>query len=168
MNPLKKILDIILAVIIMIFSISIYMSQKVESITTMQTMDLTESFVSNIQEQGELTQQAYESYVSSLKELNSSITIDITHNKNIFEPLYDVDGGKYKFTGSIAEYTESIYSYELLRILYESKDKTYYLNKDDYITVEINSFNKTLAASILPLGKEAMKISCGGRIRNIK
>lgn len=151
MNVYHRVIDIIVAIIILFLVPSIYFMQKSDQLAQSIAYDNTKSFANQIETYGYLSKEMYEDYIKSLSFIDAFYEVHIEHTETIHEPIYNTSGVSGTetnvFTGDIMSYQRVEYTEELLQCLYD-KQSNYLMGKGDVIKITVvvksNGFFKKL------------------------
>ena len=87
-NVPQKIIDIIIAVLLMFLIPVTYFNIKKDNLIQVNTDRLTTEFVSQVSANGSINRDMYEKYSSDLSATNKLYQVDLTHEQTAFEPEY--------------------------------------------------------------------------------
>lgn len=104
-NVLGKLLDLVIAILIMILFPLLYFGFQSDKITENVTQMNTSNFVDNVSEHGMLTDTMYQVYLTRLSSTNLVYEIEMEHEHLIYEPEY-----RFKTAEEIKEEQNSAYT----------------------------------------------------------
>lgn len=168
MNPLSKIIAIILSVILMFIVPIMYMAQKQDVISQSYVSNETTVFIDNIKNSGYISMEMYMDYIHKIDATNNLYSIEMVHANKIVEPLYDENTGT--FLEDYYIYYVNTYQDKILETLDQGKD--YKFNQGDYISITVVNQTKTIATRLMELfyssdvPDEQILVTYGGMIRD--
>lgn len=104
-NALEKILDYIVAVILMFIIPICYFGIKKDAVIQVNVDKETSGFVELVSAQGYLTRSVYEKYLKDLGETNKLYTVELIHEQTAFEPEY-----KFRTAGEVVDEDEDLWA----------------------------------------------------------
>lgn len=104
-NVPQKIIDIILAVLIMFLIPVAYFSIKKDNLIQVNTDRLTTEFVKQVSANGYIDRDMYEKYISDLADTKKLYQVDLIHEQIAFEPEY-----KLRSTSEVIEENEDLWT----------------------------------------------------------
>lgn len=104
-NVLGKLLDLVIAILIMILFPLLYFAFQSDKITENVAQINTSNFVDNVSEHGMLTETMYQVYLSQLSSTNLVYEIEMEHERLIYEPEY-----RFKTADEIKDEQDSAYT----------------------------------------------------------
>lgn len=143
MNALNKIIDLIIAILLMFVIGTVGISIQQDRLTELYLRIETKEFSDTVRTQGYFTLQMYESFQKRLDAAGLHCTIDIQANRTQYEPEYI----NQVFTGGVMEYQEKFYMDEILAKLQE--DRIYTFAKGDQLDIEVVGNKETLGMAFL-------------------
>lgn len=168
MNPLSKIIAIILSVILMFMAPFMYMAQKQDAISQTYVSNETTAFIDSIKNSGYISMEMYMDYIHKIDATNNLYKIEIVHAQKIVEPLYDDNTGS--FLDDYYTYYVNAYQDKILETLDQGND--YKFNQGDYISIKVVNRTKTIATRLMELfyssdiPDEQILVNYGGMIRD--
>ncbi len=130
-NPLGKVVDIIIAIIVMFFVPFIWTMSKSEQVENTYARSVIDNFAEKVAINGYISSDDYEQLVSELCRVNRRYDIELCHTATVYEPEYS--GGVY--TGNVMEYINKTYTDEILRKM--GNKGAYLMNIGDSFTISI-------------------------------
>lgn len=135
MDSLGKIMDFIVAAIIMLYVPFVWGNSEIIRLTQEKQYELLNSFVADISDKGCISRTGYEAFLERLSDTDKRIITELEH--------------KHKTTVSTAEgqddYWEGYYTEDILNCIYSSE--YYTMSRGDHITVRIKSDNNIITCS---------------------
>lgn len=168
MNPLSKIIAIILSVVLMFIVPMLYMAQKQDVITQSYVSNKTTEFIDSIKNSGYISMEMYMDYIHKIDATNNLYNIEIVHAKKVVEPLYDDNTGEFLEDNYI--YYVNTYQDKILETLDQGVD--YKLSQGDFISIIVVNRTKTIATRLMELfyssdiPEEQIFVTYGGMIRD--
>ena len=168
MNPLSKIIAIILSVILMFIAPLLYMAQKQDVISQSYVSNKTTEFIDSIKNSGYISMQMYMDYINKIDATNNLYNIEIVHAKKVVEPLYNENSGNFLEDNYI--YYVNTYQDKILETLDKGED--YKFSQGDYISITVVNRTKTIATRLMELfyssdvPDEQILVTYGGMIRD--
>lgn len=120
MSSLHRILDILLAVLIMFVAPFLYMNSKLELAESLRCEKLERELENNIEAFGGISLTVYESMQERVESSEPGYCIDLSYSEQVCEPVYTGEGGKKHFTGRVMGYENLVTNDEILSLLYQT------------------------------------------------
>lgn len=139
MNFLGKIFAVILAAVVLFIVPVINYANSNDDIMQSTVYNITTEFVSDVREQGKITQDMYMNFVRELDNTGILYDIELQHKYTSPVPEYD-DTGK---TVSVNEVDNIVYTDEILKSVYETNG-VYVMSKGDDFSVIVTNRDPTL------------------------
>ena len=130
-NPLGKVIDVIIAIIVLFFVPFIWTTVKTEQVENTYARSVIDNFAEKVAINGYISSDDYEQLVSDLYRVRRKYSIEFCHAATVYEPEYS--GGV--FTGNVMEYTDKTYTDEIIRKM-DTKG-AYLMNLGDSFTISI-------------------------------
>ncbi len=168
---MKDAFGAVIAIIITIVSLFMipmqYFADKQDMITQSYVYATVCDFVSDVQLNGYISQDAYNKFSKKLSDTDSRYQISMTHTHDVVYPMFNENGNAIKGTKTIAS---NKYEDDILDDLYDNKG-VYYLEKGDKFSVTVKNTTRTMGQKLNSIftgssTKYAIIATYGGVIRN--
>lgn len=163
-----KMFAVILACVVFFIYPVLVVSQQLDTETQTYVMNKTSRFVDSIRNGGYINLDMMMVFNKQLAATGNIYNIKITHEHKNYIPVYDEDN---KFTGDTKMTYKNTYEDDILDEVYNG-DGEYELTEGDYISVTVNSTNKTMAQKLEGMingmsgDTSAVRVSYGGMVRD--
>ncbi|MBD8523757.1 MULTISPECIES: hypothetical protein [Bacillati] len=146
-NPVSKIVAILLAIVVMIYLPTYNTFEKEEDLAYLMADQAVSDFTDNVRMKGYITPSMYEDFVQRLH-VGSPVLykIEMTHKHKVYTPVYSDPANINTFTGKYEVQYDEFYQDQILDYLFKNpagpnEQRMYKLEKDDFFQVVIE--NKT-------------------------
>lgn len=147
MNIYEKLVDFIIAVLVMILFPMLYVEKKTAVLSYEALSSETREFVDDVTNHQKITAERFDSFQSQISLKYEAVLVTMTIDQYVYEP---VNLGE---PGEICSYHEIVCDREIIRELYEGKGKVF-LPTGSYFEVTLT----------FPRDKKKV-ICCGGAVR---
>lgn len=166
---IDKIMAVVLCVLVIFLGSMRIDSSNQDAMTQAYVYSVTTEFVQEVQLNGYISQDSYNTFMSNLGNTGLLFDVEMTHAHDVVSPQFNADGNAVVGT-STATYTK--YEDEILSGLYDT-DGIYKFEEEDYFTVTVRNRSRTLAQKLGQMltkssTKYAIVATYGGTIRNEK
>lgn len=166
-EPFSAFAALIVTVIGLFIVPLLYFAQKQDSITQAYVYTRTVAFVQDVQENGYISQDMYNTFTHDLSNTDIMYDISMEHVKLVDTPIFNDTGTGVAGTTAFesANYEDSI-----LEKLYQSNGK-YYLEVGDFFSMTVKNRSNSIGQKMQKLlhhasGRYSIVSTYGGRIRN--
>lgn len=145
MNPLSKIVTILLAVILLfIFPIKDRYERTVKEVNN-YINNVTFHFVKDIESKGYIDKKMYDDFLSNISKTNNRYDIQIIHTRKVYYPLEETDP-RYSTSKTFIDLNDKYGIRQILNVLSDPSKGIYKMSVGDEIEIIVkNDLNFSLA-----------------------
>ena len=139
MNVFEKLIDFLIAILLLLIFPVIYLNKKSELIEYQAMIDQTSAFIQDVIESKRVTKERYDIYYQSMNAFHQSLIIELSYEELVFEPEYQKKDKTMDptFTNHVLTYPVRTQHNEILQILY-GKNTDFTINRGGYFQVIVH------------------------------
>lgn len=172
MESFGRVIELLLAVVLLFLVPLNYMAQKQDAICQTYVTNEVTYLVDSVRNLGYLTDQMYQVFLKKLDSSNQLYDVELIHYKKMTEIIPEENDIIWNECNYYCTYTD-----EILSDLYPQSNRDdvvnrYIFNQGDYFTIKVSNKNKTFATRLLEsfihrqLPQTQIMVVYGGAIRD--
>lgn len=157
MHVYEKVVDLLVAVILLFLVPLLYLGKRTELLTQMQVSGYTRNFIEDVVTHGYVTKEMLEEFRDKVYEICPEIYVELSVQSYLYEPIYQGISGDMNYSNRYQTYWTITTNEEIVSNLYSTRKKQLF-KSGDYLCVKV--------WTVVQEKKELVAIS-GQRIREL-